>query len=372
MAPCAGAILSDWGAEVIKVENPRGGDPLRYQSADPDPAQTAGNAWIQQCNRGKKSICIDIADPAGHGQLLELAARADVFLTNYLPTVRQKLKIDVDVIRRANPGIVYARAHGQGVHGPDADRRSFDATTFYARSGLASYLSHDADGPPLLPRAMGDSMGGMALAGGIAAALLGASRTQCVQPPVVDVSLLSTALWAMNGTVVSENPQPQGELSDLAAQANPLRSKYRTKDGRWIILHLLPADKYWADLCICLRRTDLIDHPDYRTDAGRVAHYHDCTAELSAAFAAFTLDECKQALAPIEGAWAPVQTTAEVAEDPQVIANGYLPAIEVSPGESIRLVGNPVQFDEKPVVLRSAPRLDADHSALVAGGGPAH
>src|SRR5262245_43719513 len=177
--PSGGALLAEWGADVIKVEHARTGDPQRgltrmgdFVMGDPNPA------WTHP-NHGKRSIGVDIANPAGRELLADLVRGADVFLTSFLPAARRKLKIDVDHIRADNPSIIYARGSALGVRGDEAENGGYDMTAFWARASTAASITpRDLDGmigPP--GPAYGDTVSGSNLAGGIAAALFKRERT---------------------------------------------------------------------------------------------------------------------------------------------------------------------------------------------------
>src|ERR1700740_1809732 len=172
--PSAGAILADWGADVIKIEHPVRGDAMRglinLGGMKLDPKR---NTLMEHPNRGKRSVGVDISKPEGQAVLYELARTADVFLTNYLPAARRKLNIDVEHIRAANPDIVYARGSAYGDKGPEREMGGFDGTAFWTRSGIGySMTPAELEGPLTQGiAAFGDSTGGMNIAGGISAAL---------------------------------------------------------------------------------------------------------------------------------------------------------------------------------------------------------
>src|SRR5262249_42815128 len=180
----------------------------------------------------------------------------------FLPDARRRLQIDVEHIRARNPRIIYARGHAYGTRGRESEDGGYDATAFWTRGGVAATLtSPDAAEPPFQRAAFGDGIGGMTLAGGIAAALFHRERTGIAQ--VVDVSLLGTAMWVMSPDVVASKliNQPQLPTGPRASRPNPAVNNYRTKDGRWLILVHLQADRYWGDLCLRLRRPQLADDP---------------------------------------------------------------------------------------------------------------
>jgi crotonobetainyl-CoA:carnitine CoA-transferase CaiB-like acyl-CoA transferase len=354
--PAAGAVLADWGAEVVKVEHPVSGDPQRGLMTSGLVPNTGGvNFMMEQSNRGKRSVGLDLATEGGRDLLYRLAARADVFLTNFLPDARQKLRIDVDDIRAVNERIVYVRGHGQGARGPDAGKGGFDAASFWCRGGLSYALTPaDARAPVMQRAAYGDSMGAMTIAGGIAAALLRRERTG--EPSVVDVSLLGTAMW-MTAPDVIASTLVTGEMPRFtrATAPNPLVNSYRTSDGRWLQLNMLQSDKSWPSLCAHIGRPELETDPRFVDAAARFEHRAECVAELDATFATRTLAEWRAGLETLDGVWAPMQSARELHDDPQAIANGYLPEVETAEGVRFNLVANPVQFDEVSPPLRHAP-----------------
>jgi crotonobetainyl-CoA:carnitine CoA-transferase CaiB-like acyl-CoA transferase len=357
--PSAGAVLADWGADVLKIEHPERGDGQRGLASS-GVSVAAGNVdfLVQQPNRGKRSIGLDIGRPEGQELLYRLAETSDVFLTNFLPDARRRLKIDIEHIRARNPKIIYARGHAYGSRGPDAERGGYDATAFWTRGGVAATLTAAAGAePPFQRAAFGDGIGGMTLAGGIAAALFHRERTGEAQ--LIDVSLLGTAMWVMSPDIVASKliDQPQLPIGSRAARPNPVVNNYRTKDGRWLILVHLQADRYWPDLCRRLGRPDLATDPRFVTMAVRVKHAAACIAELDAVFATRSLEEWRRAFEDMEGPWAVMQTPRELHDDPQVVANEYLKEVDGESRGRFALVANPVQFGEIQPPLRRGPEM---------------
>ena len=172
--PAAGAVLADWGADVIKVEHAVTGDAQRGMGGLSGWREGAFHPVIEHPNRGKRSIGLALEHPEALDVLYELARSSDVFLTNFLPDARTRLHIDVDDLRAVNPDIVYVRGSAFGVRGDESTRGGYDATAYWARSGHAAGVQPpDYDGVLGMPGpAYGDSIGGMTIAGGIAAALL--------------------------------------------------------------------------------------------------------------------------------------------------------------------------------------------------------
>ncbi len=356
--PAAGAVMADWGADVIKVEHPVGGDPQRGLIAMGlvPGGPGAVNYIIEQPNRGKRSIGLDISTDDGRALLYKIVETSDVFLTSFLPDTLTKLKIDVDSIRAVNPDIVYARGTGQGPHGPDRGKGGYDGATYWARGGVANALTPaDSEWPVGGRPAFGDLAGGMAIAGGIAAGLLQRATTGVA--PVVDVSLLGLAMWQLSPDIVASglyggDPMPK---FDRSSSPNPLVGNYKTSDGRIITLMMLQSDRFWSEFCETIGRPDLITDPRFADGAARYANGKECVAVIDEVFASRTFDEWKQALATLSGVWAPGQMASELVDDVQVQANGYLSRVERADGKSYDLVANPVQMDETADQLVAAP-----------------
>ncbi|MFF2846274.1 CaiB/BaiF CoA transferase family protein [Streptomyces sp. NPDC058001] len=363
--PSAGAVLADWGADVVKVEHAVTGDPQRglrqtgRMRVDGDP-----NPNIEHANRGKRSIGLNMAHPEGKDVLHELVAGADVFLTSLLPATRRKLGIDVDDIRAVNPRIVYARGSALGPRGPESDKGGYDMTAFWARASTAASITPTGlEGivPAPVP-AYGDTISGTNLAGGVAAALLKRERTG--ETSVVDVSLLGSGVWAMgHGIALSlhlKQPWVMAPPGAHGSPTNPLTGLYRTADGRYVSLVMMQPAKYWADVCRHIDRPELADDPRFATAEQIAAHTGDAVALLREVIATRTLADWAARFSTLAGPWAPVQDSLQVGEDVQVRANEYL----VQAGE-LELAANPVQFDVAAPELGPAPEFAAQTEEIL-------
>ncbi len=357
--PSAAAVLADWGAEVIKIEHPQRGDPLRGLMAGGMIASTGDfNYMVEQMNRGKRGIGLDLNQPAGRDVFLKLIAKADVFVTSFLEPARRRLGITYDDLSPLNPRLIYARGHGQGQRGPDAENAGFDVISYWARSGVAHMLT--APGSPFVMQraAFGDVMAGMSLAGGIAAALYRRSVTG--KGGQIDVSLLGTALWNLAPDVLASHllGKDPREAVGIGAKMppNPLVGTYWTSDQRIVLLNMLQSDRYWPGFCRVLEREDLIEDPRFATFEARAEQRNELVAIIREAFAARPLAHWSARLAEHECVWASVQTPLEASADPQVAANGYL--AEHPTHEQGRLVASPVQYNNGVLeVSRGAPEL---------------
>lgn len=355
--PSAGAVLAEWGAEVIKVEPRDGGDPQRglVTMGIVDEGGGAVNYMIEIPNRGKKSIGVDLSTPGGREVVHALAKTCDVFLTSYLPDRRRKFGIDVDDIRGVNPSIVYVRGSGHGPKGPDADKPGYDGVSYWARGGIATVLTEDADELVRSRPAFGDLLGGMTIAGGIAAALYKKATTG--EGSVVDVSLLGLAAWNLSPDVAVSQIHGGSAIPKFghADAPNPLVGTYRTKDGRYVQLMMLQLDKFYAEAMRVIGLPELIDDPRFADPASRFENRVSLIALLDEAFAERTLAQWRETLAVLSGAWGIVQTPGELCDDPAVTANGYVAHTQTVNGVPFALPTNPVQFNERSVTPGGAP-----------------
>lgn len=358
LVPSAAAILSDWGAEVIKVEHAQHGDFMRGLSGWGVPADVEGiNFLWDTFNRGKRSVGVDLTLAEGIDIVLELARRADVFLTNYLPSARAKLRIDVEDIRAANPDIIYGRGSAHGPKGVEADLGGFESI-YWLRSGAASATSRVSGDLVSIPTpGFGDGQTGLAFAGGLAAALFHRERTG--EALVVDTSLLSSGIWAMQAGLVGANLTGRDELIPPGRheQPNPIGVHYETSDNRFIKLVMLHSERYWPGFCEAIGRKDLLDDPRFADADARAANRRACIEELAAEFAKRPLSEWVDMLGRQRGQWTVVQTVSELNDDRQALENGYLQVVDWGDGRRLTLAPAPVQFDELSPLLKRAPEF---------------
>ena len=368
--PAAGAILADWGADVIKVEHPVRGDTQRgfinMGGVTLDPQR---HTLIEHPNRGKRSVGIDLSTTDGQEVLYELAKTADVFLTNYLPSVRQKNRFDVEHIRAVNPDIIYARGSAYGNKGPERNTGGFDGTAFWSRSGVAySMTPAELEGPLAqgIP-AFGDSIGGMFIAGGISGALLHRERTgEAVE---LDVSLLSTAWWAsgalvaqgMEKGVITRNAMP----GSGGTARNPFSGNFRTSDGGTINLCITTPHGLIRDTFAHLGIPAAADDPRF-ADALQLFENSKAASELMVeAFAGKPFAYWREHLKTMKGQWAPIQSFLELIDDEQAIANDMIIEVEAADGgKPLKLVRGPVQFNGEPLKTTRAPQA-SEHTEVV-------
>lgn len=370
--PAAGAVLTDWGADVIKVEHPVRGDAQRgIQMLQRLAVNPQRSSLMQHPNRGKRSVGIDISTPEGQELLYEIAKTCDIFLTNYLPQARQKLKIDLEHIRAANPDIIYVRGSAFGEKGPDREKGGFDSTSYWARAGSATLVTpKELDGPLLQPGpAYGDTIGGMNIAGGIAAALFHREKTG--EALEVDVSLLSTGIWATACSidVAMEKPdEPDIFSASMPGSSNygtnPFIGAFPTADDKHICLSVLSPGPYIEDVFSHLDVPELASDERFSTAEAIMSNAGEAYREVRAAIAAKPFDYWVERLKTMKGQWAPYQTIHDIPKDEQVLANDFIFEVESADGgPPIRLVANPVQFNKQGVTNTRAPEA-SEHTEL--------
>jgi crotonobetainyl-CoA:carnitine CoA-transferase CaiB-like acyl-CoA transferase len=366
--PSAGAVLADWGADVVKIEHPVTGDAQRGLVKVLGAAATVpGSSFapiMEAPNRGKRSVGLALDNSEARPLLDELIRRSDVFLTNYLPSSRKKLSIDVDDVRRVNPDIIYVSGNGFGSNGSDRDAGAYDATAFWARGGSADGLTPpDAEHTPFMPAgAYGDNIGGITIAGGVAAALFGRQATG--EPSVLDVSLLAVGAWAtqfnVNMAMLMGGPLPKVERR-TQAPGNPLTGAYKTSDGRFVQLSMLQPTRYWPEFCRLMGLHDLAEDPRFITIEAMAEHSETAQRIVADVIGNLTFAECQALLRKGRGQWAPVQDAWEIANDEALTANGRIAEIIDAEGHPQKLVANPVKFDDDPASLARAPQF-AEHT----------
>ncbi|MEU5841136.1 CoA transferase [Rhodococcus sp. NPDC047139] len=366
--PAAGAVLADWGADIVKVEHAENGDAqrglVRVLGLDASKAGSSFAPIMEGPNRSKRSIGIDLANPEARPVLEELIRRSDVFLTNYLPGPRAKLAITLDDVRAINPKIIYVTGSGFGTEGPDADKGAYDATAFWARGGSADgVMPPDAEHMAFMPSgAYGDNIGGMTIAGGIAAAIAGRERTG--EPSEVDVSLLAVGAWAtqfsVNLSLFTGGRLPKVQRK-TAAPGNPLSGSYRTADGRWLQFSMLQPTRYWNEFVTALGLDDLVDDPRFTTMEAIFQHAEEIGNLFADAIGQRDYDDWLEVFASLTGQWAPVQDGWDLGHDEALVANGRIVEVVDADGKPQKLVASPVKFDKALVRMTRAPQF-AEHT----------
>ncbi|MDP3747379.1 MAG: CaiB/BaiF CoA-transferase family protein [Phenylobacterium sp.] len=364
-APAAGGMLAEWGADVVKVENPDG-DPIRrgFEKLSPDGESPA----FQLDNRGKRSAMLDIRQPEGREALLRLMRGADVFLTNVRPGALKRAGIDWESVRAANPALIYASVTGYGLLGDSADLPGYDVAAFWSRSGVASLMTPKGEEPFPLRTGLGDHTCALATAAAILAAVVERSRTG--RGRLVETSLLRSGVYAISsdlavflrlGRIASTHKRTE--------TAVPLVNYYRSADGRWVCL--MPRDRRtdWPKIATAAGRLDLIDDPRFRDDEGRKANTAALVAALDEGFGQVDYAELSRRLTEADLVWAPLQTPQELAGDPLAEAAGCFVEAPDGRGGSFRSPATPARFPGWEPVLGAPPSLGQHTAEVLAEAG---
>ena len=355
-APSAAAVLSDWGADVIKVVPPNQADPMMGNPVAGLPAIDVGVSFMWEImNRGKRCIGVDISTDSGHAVLMDLVRESDVFITNLLPGARSRYRIDAPDLFEVNPGLIYGRASGHGDRGPERALGGFDHTDFWARTGVghaATMVSNEFVPQPI--PAMGDLTAGGFLAGAVAAALYRRSKTG--RGAQVDVSLLSAGVWVCAPSIVASqlygiDAIPRMRHADLP---NPLVAAYTTRDGRQIYFAGVQTEGHFENFCEAIGRPDLVEDPRFATSQDRLANARECIAALDEVFSNCDLSEWISRLETLSTPWTVIQTASEAARDQQVAANDLMIGVK-GEGREYQLACSPARFDDAAPELRRAP-----------------
>ncbi|HEV3316482.1 MAG TPA: CoA transferase [Candidatus Angelobacter sp.] len=335
--PAAATVMSDFGAEVIKIERPPLGDPYRYLSLVPGmPVSDLFYCWILEA-RNKKSIALDLGNPAGREVLLKLVATADVFITNYQPSLVSKFRLAYDDLQPLNERLIYAHITGYGDVGDEAEKPGYDATAYWARSGLMNII-HNGDAEPCLsPAGFGDHPTSMTVFGGI---MLGLYRRAITGKGLkLFTSLMANGAWShacgIQAAMVDAQFAPR---TTRRAPSNPLVNHYVTRDQKRFLTCQLDPKKDWRNLCRALDRPELVDDPRFLTPELRRANSSELVSIIDAIVGSRDMAEWVEIFRQADVIWAPVLSTAEVAHDAQMAANGVF--AEIAPG--LRTVNNPL------------------------------
>ena len=337
-------VLADHGADVVKVENPRGGDPLRTWLKD------RGELWWKVYARGKRSVTLNLIHPRGQALLRRLARGADVLVENFVPGTFEKWGLGWDALSAENPRLVFARISGWGQDGPYRDRPGFGSMV-EAMSGFAA-TTGPADGPPTLPSfPMADMVAALAGASAVLAALRHRDQVSG-RGQVVDVSLYEPLLavlgpdaaeYALEGTVRTRH----GNQSDNASP----RGTYRTGDGRWMALSAsTPASA--AALFRALGLAHLLEDPRFATNDARVRHNDLVDAALTEAIGRRTLDEMVRLFETMDLTAAPVYDIADITKDPHVVARRILVDVPDPALGAVRMTAPTPRLGATPAEIR--------------------
>ncbi|HTW70035.1 MAG TPA: CoA transferase [Acetobacteraceae bacterium] len=362
--PAAATILSDFGADVIKIEPPGTGDPWRARSVNP---HAHADSYWQLTSRNKRSLALDLKHKAGRDVLYRLVAGADVFVTNFPLPVRNRLKLAPADLLPLNDRLIYASFTAYGEAGEEAAKTGFDSTAYWARTGLMDAVRADVD---TVPARSAPGMGDHPSATGLYAAIVTAlyRREKTGKGGLVNSSLLANGLWAngcfiqsrLLGEAVPHRPPREHAPSALA-------NHYRCRDGRWFIMALFNEERQLRPFFNAIGREELADDPRFATRQARLHNAPALVAELDATFAARDMAEWRVILDAVGVTFGVVGKVDDAPDDPQMRAIGAL--VPFADGEALT-VSSPFNLaGEAKVPPKRAPKLGQHTEAVLREAG---
>jgi crotonobetainyl-CoA:carnitine CoA-transferase CaiB-like acyl-CoA transferase len=354
MGTVASAMLADLGAEVIHIEDRERGDPGRGMRA-------AGGAWLdlsggrnayfEYTNHNKKGIAIDLKKGEGKEIIYRLVKNSDIFIHNFRQGVPERLGLDYDTLSQHNPKLIYAALSGYGPKGPEAQEPAFDYLGL-ARSGMMTIVGAPDTPPPGFSGGIADQMGAIMAAYGMLAALLARERLGIGQK--IDVSHLGS-LMALEGLAIAIKLFTGQEMprKNRPKEANPLWNHYLCADGKWIVLGMLQADRYWPVVCKGLGIEHLEKDPRFENMDKRRENSEELISIMDKVFITKSSEEWMKRLKEAgDVVCTPVQTISDLVDDPQVWANEYLVEFNHGVLGSMKFMGLPIQFSKTPGAAR--------------------
>jgi len=360
--PGAAVILSDFGADVIKVE-PTTGDLYRtVYNIPPQPRAKDNYPWHLN-NRNKRGLALNLKSPEAGDILERLVKWADVLIVNTPHPARKKLKLEYEDVAKWNPRLIYADVTGYGDKGPDADLPGFDITSYWARSGLLS-LTRDAGAPPTLPVAgSGDHATAVSLYSAIVTALYRRERTG--KGSYVTTSLLASGIWA--GAVAIQGALADATFYPLHDRLNPPNATfnvYKSSDDNWFLIVTTPD--HWPALANGIGRADLLSDPRFADPAKQMANSAALTAILDELFASQPMAHWSEVFDKGHLTFGVVRAPGEVVSDPQLRANDIVVPLEGAGGHMQFTISSPIQVHGvDKVSAKRAPELGEHNEQIL-------
>ena len=337
--PAAGTILSDFGARVIKIEQPGIGDSYRQLMQLPGIPTADEDYFWTLTNRNKESLALDLKHPDARPVLDVMIRKADVFITNFPGPIRERLKLRDSDVLPLNDRLIYASLTPYGEVGPEKDRTGYDATAWWARSGLMDSVRSSPESEPALSvPGMGDHPTAVALFGAIVAALYRREKTG--KGGSVSTSLLANGLWSAGCWMQAVLCDADFSVRLRRGQRSALTELYRSKCGRWFMLVLVNQQREWPLLVEALGRPEWLSDPRFATHEARRDHGVELVALLEQIFLERDWPEWKAIFLAAGITFGPVTQPADHMECAQVAANGLLP--EFKDARGLRTVDSPI------------------------------
>lgn len=357
--PGAATILADFGANVIKIEPPTGDGYRTLVGAYPVPYH-----WLLT-SRNKRSLAMDLRTDAGQALMHDLVAKADVFTSNFMRPQLEKYQLTYETLKAINPRLIYAHISGYGLQGPDADRRAFDVTGWWARSGLMEFIREPGQTPLPMAPGMGDHNTATALFGAIMTGLYRRERTG--EGSMVSTSLAANGVWAngmaLQGVIAGNNI---GTYRQAKGWPNPFSDVYRCSDGDYVVLAVINTAREYPQLAAALDCSHWLDDERFASVPAVMKNRPDFHQAMQAAFALMSYEQVSERLEEAGVTFSRVQPMADVLEDEQMRANGIVLETEDA-GEGYSLtIGSPINVAESPKRKPTrAPEIGADSLSIL-------
>ena len=361
VGPCTCEVMGDWGADVIKIEHPEGGDPTRNWAglAWMPPGCPSNVGWIAD-NRSKKSITLDLSKEDGQKVAYELIKKVDVFVSNLPEDSLNKLHMNYEILKQVNPRLIYGHLTGYGTKGPGAGRPGYDYTAFWSSSGVMSLMGEAGTPPGFCRPALGDHVTTGYLLAGILAALRVREKSGIGQR--VDITLMGTGMWAVDwqgqGTILTGKDAPRASQKTMP---NPMANAYKAKDDRWLMFFML-FERFWTPFCKALGIEQLEHDPRFDTTEKRRDNCQELISIIDKVIASKTADEWAPIFEKYDLVWAYVHTVLSAINDPQTEANQFVVEVDHAELGKVKMVNSPIRFSETPHEVKIPPPLLGQHT----------
>ncbi len=357
--PGAATILGDFGANVIKIEPPLGDTYRTLVGRYPTPYH-----WLLT-SRNKRSLALDLTRDAGRAVLHTLIGKADVLTTNFLQSQLERYELEYERVRALNPRLIYAHISGYGTEGPEVEKRAFDITAWWARSGLMEFVRDPGQRPLQSAPGMGDHATAVALFGSIMTGLYRRERTG--EGSFVATSLAATGVWAngmaLQGVIAGNN---LGQYRQEHDWVDPFMSSYETADGRYIVLAIMVPMKEWANLCEAVGHPEWFRDPRFADFKLMRSHRNELVELLRNAILVMTGDEVAAAFDTHGVTYGPVQPMGDVIHDPQLRAAGIVIETGDTDEHYQLTIASPINVREAPKrPPKKAPDIGQDSAAVL-------
>ena len=373
--PFCTMLLADFGADVIKIEQPEVGDPARgngpFLTTDADGNQVAAtgqgpgafSSYFMSINRNKRSVAIDLTKPKGAALLLDLVGRADVLVENFRPGTMEKFGLGYETLQACNPRLVMASISGFGQSGPYASRPALDVIV-QGMGGMLSITGEPGRGPVRPGASIGDITAALFTTVAIQGALL--EREKSNKGQYIDISMLDCQVAIMENAftryfTLGEIPE---RIGTRRPSSTPFQA-FKTADGHLVVAIMGGSTEMWPLFCAGIEHPELIDDERYQSGWGRTQNYDELIPIIEEALLQQTNEYWVELLSGMGIPVGPVQNIAEVAQDPQVNERGMFVEIDHPTLGPVRFAGNPIKLSRTPTVTSSSPPDLGEHSVEV-------